>query len=145
MATDKRIDLISTLPGSLLESFFPAGWNLEKIEACCSNSPDSVLERQSWWHRDFVPIPCEGLADFDVMLGHELACQIRRVREQGNKLILVLPVGPMGMYRWAVYFLKEWNIACDHVYGFNMDEWSNAAGETLPAGNPGSFQYAMEE
>jgi glucosamine-6-phosphate deaminase len=50
----------------------------------------------------------------------------------------------MGMYRWAVYFLKEWNVSCDHVHGFNMDEWSDAEGNTLPPDNPGAFQYAME-
>ena len=37
----------------------------------------------------------------------------------------------MGMYRWAVYFLKEWNVSCDHVFGFNMDEWSDRDGRTL--------------
>ncbi len=48
-------------------------------------------------------------------------------------MIAILPVGPMGMYRWVNYFLKEWNVACDHVHGFNMDEWSDSAGNTLPS------------
>ena len=34
----------------------------------------------------------------------------------------------MGMYRWAVYFLKAWKVSCDHVYGFNMDEWADGRG-----------------
>src|SRR5262249_12809252 len=34
---------------------------------------------------------------------------------------------------------------CDHVYGFNMDEWSDANGNTLPPDNPGAFQYAMQQ
>ena len=51
----------------------------------------------------------------------------------------------MGMYRWTVYFLNEWGVSCDHVHGFNMDEWSDAQGNTLPPDNPGSFQYAMEQ
>ena len=50
----------------------------------------------------------------------------------------------MGMYRWAVYFLKEWGVACDHVHGFNMDEWSDRDGATLPADDPGAFQNAMQ-
>jgi glucosamine-6-phosphate deaminase len=78
------------------------------------------------------------------MLGHEIAMEIRRARESGRKLALILPVGPMGMYRWAVYFLTEWGVPCDHVHGFNMDEWSDAEGNTLPPDNPGSFRYAME-
>ena len=28
---------------------------------------------------------------------------------------------------------------------FNMDEWSDAQGSTLPADQPGSFTYAMNE
>ncbi|MEZ6068041.1 MAG: hypothetical protein R3B90_20540 [Planctomycetaceae bacterium] len=36
-------------------------------------------------------------------------------------------------------------VDCKHVYGFNMDEWSDATGKTLPSSNPASFQYAMEQ
>jgi len=50
----------------------------------------------------------------------------------------------MGMYRWTVYFLRRWKIDTDHVHGFNMDEWSDAEGNTLPPDNPGAFQNAME-
>lgn len=142
---NSSMNLMSTLRGSLLEDFFPAGWDLEKIDACCGNPPESVLDRQPWWHAGFEPVPCATLADFDTMLGHEIAKQIRRTREDGRKLALILPVGPMGMYRWAVYFLKEWGVRCDHVHGFNMDEWSDAEGNTLPPDNPGAFRLAMEE
>src|SRR5665254_1094 len=50
-----------------------------------------------------------------------------------------------GMYKWAVYFLKDWNCKCDHVWGFNMDEWSDSEGNTLPSDDPGAFQNAMEK
>ena len=72
------------------------------------------------------------------MLGHEIARAIRRAAS-GRPVALILPVGPMGMYRWAVYFLKEWGVSCDHVHGFNMDEWSDRDGNTLPADHPGAF------
>ena len=71
--------------------------------------------------------------------------EIRNSRDAKKPLILILPVGPMGMYKWAVYFLKEWGVKCNHVHGFNMDEWSDANGNTLPAKDPGAFQNAMEE
>lgn len=138
------MDLISTLNGSLLENFFPAGWDLAKIDACVDDDPATITNRQSWWHEHFEPIPCETVGDFDTLMGHEIAMLIRRTRENGEKLAMILPVGPMGMYRWAVYFLKEWGIPCDHVHGFNMDEWSDAEGNTLPSNDTGAFQYAME-
>jgi glucosamine-6-phosphate deaminase len=138
------ISLISTLKDSMLEGFFPAGWDLEKIDACCANPPESLSDRQRWWHPDFQPVACATIGDFDTMMGHEIALQIRRTRDAGRQLALVLPVGPMGMYRWAVYFLKEWNVSCRHVHGFNMDEWSDAEGNTLPPEHPGAFRYAME-
>jgi len=142
---EAEINLISTLKGSMLEGFFPAGWDLVKIDACCANPPEAVLERQPWWHPDFTPVACETLADFDTFMGHEIALRIANARQAGKKLALILPVGPMGMYRWAVYFLKEWGVGCEHVYGFNMDEWSDGEGNTLPPTNPGAFQYAMEQ
>jgi glucosamine-6-phosphate deaminase len=139
------MNLLTTIGGSLLEGFFPKGWDLAKLDACCEHAPESITERQSHWHPQFTPLPCETLADFDTFMGHEIAMTIRRTRELGKKLALVLPVGPMGMYRWAVFFLREWNVPCDHVHGFNMDEWSDAHGTTLPPTNSGAFQFAMEQ
>ena len=139
------MDLLTTLSGSLLEGFFPAGWDLARIDACCSHPPKTVFDRQPWWHEGFEPVGCDNVADFDVFMGHTIAQTIREAKEAGRKQVLILPVGPMGMYRWAVYFLRQWNVACDHVYGFNMDEWSDAEGNTLPASDPGSFQNAMEQ
>ncbi len=139
------MDLSSTLAGSLLENFFPAGWDLRKIDECVSSDPTDLTKRRDWWHPEFELIPCSALPDFDVYMGHEIALTIKQGRDAGKKLAFILPVGPMGMYRWAVYFLKEWNVDCQHVHGFNMDEWSDADGNTLPSSNPGAFQYAMEQ
>jgi glucosamine-6-phosphate deaminase len=138
------MNLLTTFSGSMMEGFLPRGWDLAKIDACCSQPPESIGDRQPWWHANFEPVPSSSVADFDVMMGHEIAAAIRRTRDQGRQAALILPVGPMGMYRWAVYFLSEWNIPCDHVHGFNMDEWSDASGTTLPPTHPGAFQYAME-
>jgi glucosamine-6-phosphate deaminase len=139
-----EINLLSTLQGSLLESFFPKGWDLARIEKCCGHKPQDAQKREKWWHPGFSPTPCETLADFDTYMGHEIALQIRRAKEEGREIAFILPVGPMGMYRWVVHFLTKWNVDCSHVHGFNMDEWSDAQGNTLPPSNPGAFQYAME-
>jgi glucosamine-6-phosphate deaminase len=138
------MNFMSTLAGSLLEGFYPRGWDMQKIDKCCDHSPETILDRQSFWNKEFLPVPCDHVYDFDMMMGHEMALQIRRTKEEGINLAMILPVGPMGMYKWAVYFLKEWNVSCSHVHGFNMDEWSDAEGNTLEPTNSGSFQYAME-
>jgi glucosamine-6-phosphate deaminase len=139
------MDLLQTLPGSLMEGFFPKGWDLAKIDRLAAAPPAELTKRESWWHRQFEPVGCSSVADFDTLLGHEIAREIQTAGQASQPLILILPVGPMGMYRWTVYFLTEWGVRCDHVHGFNMDEWSDAEGNTLPPDNSGAFQYAMEQ
>ena len=141
---EKNMNLISTIKGSRMENFFPAGWDLKRIDDCCSHKPEDVLKRQDFWHKDFTPISCGSDADFEMMMGHEIAMTIKQAKDEGRKIALILSAGPMGMYRWLVYFLTEWKISCEHVTGFNMDEWSDAEGNTMSPSNPGSFQYAME-
>ena len=137
------MNFMSTVKGSMLEGFYPAGWDFDKIDACI-DLPEKITERQDFWNPLFTPVLCPSLADFETYMGHEIANQIKLAKERGEKIAFILPVGPMGMYRWVVYFLKEWNISCEHVYTFNMDEWSDGEGNTLPSDNPGAFQYAME-
>lgn len=139
------MNLISTLEGSMLIGFFPKGWDLARLDDCCSHPPERMLDRQSHWHSGFQPVLCKNIYDLDTYMGHEIALQIKQARDRGEKLALILPVGPVGMYKWAVYFLTSWQVSCSHVYGFNMDEWSDEEGRTLSPSNPGSFQYVMEK
>lgn len=139
------MNLLTTLKGSMMEGFLPAGWNLEAIDKLADISGPALTKAESWWNPKFEPVACRSLEDFDVLMGHEIAREIQTTRQEGRSLAMILPVGPMGMYRWAVYFLNEWRVPCDHVWGFNMDEWSDAQGNTLPSDNTGAFQYAMEQ
>ena len=139
------MDLLSTIKGSNMENYFPKGWDLKKLDECCSHGPDEVNERQSFWHQDFRPVMCDDATVFGVKMGHDIALAIKKARDEGKKLVCILPVCTMGMYDWAVYFLKEWNVDAKHVYGFNMDEWADAEGNTLDPKMKGSFQNAMEE
>src|SRR5215475_9167698 len=127
------MNLLTTFRGSLMEGFLPAGWNLEKIDALGALSADAMVKRNIWWNPKFEPIACGSLADFDTFMGHEIAREIQLTRQAGRQLAIILPVGPMGMYRWAVYFLNEWGVTCEHVHGFNMDEWADKDGNTLPS------------
>ncbi|HZU37256.1 MAG TPA: hypothetical protein VFA18_15140 [Gemmataceae bacterium] len=138
------MDLISTISGSLMDGFFPAGWDLTQIDRLGALGPADLPRREPWWHAGFEPVACASLADFDTYMGHEIARTVQQTRQDGRPVAFILPVGPMGMYRWAIYFLREWNVPCDHMHGFNMDEWSDAQGNTLPADNSGSFQFSME-
>ena len=123
------MDFNSTVKGSLLEGFYPKGWDMKKIDRCCANKPADIVKPQPFWHKGFAPVPCADVKEFDVKMGHEIANEIRKAKEAGGKIVFILPVGPMGMYKWAVYFLKEWNVDCKHVWCFNMDEWR---GRTCP-------------
>ena len=55
------MDFNSTVKGSLLEGFYPAGWDMEKIDRLCSCPPESVCDPQDFWNPGFTPIPCDGL------------------------------------------------------------------------------------
>ena len=134
----------STVKGSALENFYPAGWDFEKIDACIGN-PDTITNPQPHWNKNFTPVCCENLNEFETYMGHEIALEIANAKKRGEKIAFILPVGPMGMYKWVVYFLKAWNVSCGHVYTFNMDEWADAEGNTLSSDNSGSFQYTMEQ
>ena len=77
------MNLLTTFAGSMMEGFLPRGWDLARIDACGSPPPGAIGERQGWWHRDFEPIPCASVEDFDIMLGHEIARTIQRARRKG--------------------------------------------------------------
>ncbi|MEE9305956.1 MAG: glucosamine-6-phosphate isomerase [Spirochaetia bacterium] len=140
----EQINLLNTVRGSRFENFFPEAWDLKRIDYCCSRKPEEVYKRESWWHQDFEPICGDTLQDFNTLMGHEIAYQIKLAKDEGRDIVLILTAGPMGMYRWAVEFLKRWGVDCKHLHGFNMDEWCDEHGNTLPSSNPGAFRNAME-
>jgi glucosamine-6-phosphate deaminase len=139
------INLLSTIKGSLLEGFYPAGWDLKKIDRCCALGLDGVMKRQRHWHRDFAPAPVKDVAEMDRRMGDAIADQVEQTRRADQKLAIILPVGPMGMYATVVKRLKASGARCNHVTTFNMDEWSDAKGNTMPGDQPGGFEHAMTE
>ena len=134
------MDFNSTVKGSALEGFYPAGWDFEKIDKCVG-APETVCDRQPGWNKDFTPVMCSDLGEFETYMGHEIAMQIKLAADRKQKIAFILPVGPMGMYKWVVYFLREWKISCSHVWTFNMDEWADGEGNTLSPEDHGSFQF----
>ena len=110
------MNLFSTIKNSNMENFFPKGWDLDRLDQCCSHDPDEIFDSQKHWHKDFTPVACDDNTVFSVMMGHEIALTIKKTRDMGKKLAVIWPVGPMGMYRWLVYFLKEWTVSHIAVY-----------------------------
>ena len=141
----KPLNLFNTIKGSLLENFYPAGWNLRKMDRCCTLGLAGVTQRQKFWNSDFRPRAVKDVAEMDRRMGDAIADQIEQSRKAGRKLAFILPVGPMGMYATVVNRLKAGRTACDHVTTFNMDEWSDAKGNTMPGYQVGGFEQAMVE
>ena len=78
------MDFMSTVKGSMLEGFYPAGWDMAKIDECC-NPNNKVEERQDFWHKDFNPVRCETLGEFDTYMGHEIAITIKKARDVSER------------------------------------------------------------
>lgn len=143
------MDFISTFKGSYAGPFYPAGWDYRKIQRITALGPKDFAARQKWWHKEFLPVVCSdtsaGVESMNAMMGYEIFNQVREAALAKRELAMILPVGPMGMYKWAIYFSLRHGQSWKHVYGFNMDEWADAQGNSTPPSAPGSFQGAMEQ
>jgi|AGTN01.2.fsa_nt_gi hypothetical protein len=137
------MNFIDTAEQSPLASLFPKGWDMARIDGCCSLPPESILERQSFWHSQFSPEPCDDAASMDVMMGHAVAQAVRQTRDEDKPLVLLLPEGRPGMYRWLTYFLLQWNVGCAHVHTFCMGEWSDKDGNEPRPDERISFENAL--
>src|SRR5262245_18413098 len=101
------LDMLSTISGSLLENFYPKGWDLARIDACCAMGLKKVTKRAGHWHRQFQPVVVKDVNEMDRKMGISIADQIEQTRKAGRKLAIILPVGPMGMYKTVVKRLKS--------------------------------------
>ena len=141
----KKLTMLSTMQGSLIEGFYPKGWDLGRIDRCCGLGLKRVTQRSKWWHKEFKAVTVRDVAQMDRKMGEAIAQEIITTRKRKQELALILPVGPMGMYRTVVQRLKAAKVSCDHVTTFNMDEWSDRNGNTMPGSQPGGFEHAMKE
>ena len=46
------MDFMSTVKDSLLEGFYPVGWDMAKIDACCEKG----VVREDFWNKEFTEI-----------------------------------------------------------------------------------------
>jgi glucosamine-6-phosphate deaminase len=139
----KPLNMISTIKGSLLEGFYPRGWDLKRIDKCCDMGLKKLTTPGKHWHKQFKPVVVKDVHEMDRRMGDAIADQIEQTRKQGRELAIILPVGPMGMYKTVVQRIKSSRTKTDHVTTFNMDEWSDAKGNSMPGDQPGGFEHAM--
>jgi glucosamine-6-phosphate deaminase len=80
---------------------------------------------------------------FYAAFADDLVGRIRDHRDAGERLTLILPVGPVPQYALAAERINRERITLRHVTTFNMDEYADEDGTTAPIEWPGSFQRAM--
>ena len=138
------MNFIDTKEQSLMADFFPPGWDLNRIDACCAHAPERIFDRQPFWNPGFSVVRCPNAEAVDMMIGHEIAFAIFKAKQEGKELVLMMSTSPMSMYVWAVYFLQQWNIDCGHVHSFIMNEWSDKDGNSMDSKNRASFAHMIQ-
>jgi len=136
----ERIDLPEHHQGLDVRGLLPAAWDLSALIDCCSRKPEDVYKRESWCTRFFAPVCGDTLGTSNTLMGHEIAFQIKSARDEGRDIVLIFSVGPMGMYRWAVEFLKRWNVTASTCTGSTWTSGATWTATRCQANNPGALQ-----
>lgn len=92
---------------------------------------------------DFRISVIEDSAQFYAAFALDIVSRITAAAEDGRRLVLILPVGPVPQYAIAAEMINRLKIDCKHVFTFNMDEYADDEGKTAPADWPGSFATSM--
>jgi len=136
----KPLSMLNTIRGSRLDGFYPRGWDLTRIDKCCAMTAKQLTTPARHWHRIFKAVAVDEIA---APMGDAIAGVIARTRRDGRKLAIILPVGPVVMYKHVVKRLRASRTRCDHVTTFNMDEWADRRGNSMPGDQPGGFEFTM--
>jgi len=67
------------------------------------------------------------------------------IGRRGEKTTMILPVGPIGQYPVFARKVVERNVDCRNLWTFNMDEFLDRNGRTIPQSHPMSFRRIMME
>src|SRR6187549_1017798 len=95
----QRLSMLNTIRGSQLEGFYPRGWDLRAIDACCAMSLKQLTTPSKHWNRDFKAIAVDAIAE---PMGNAIADEIEETRKRKRRLAIILPVGPVNMYETVV-------------------------------------------
>lgn len=80
---------------------------------------------------------------FYAAFANDIVARIVQAKNEGTKLVAILPVGPVPQFAIAADTINRLKISMDHVITFNMDEYADQDGHTAPADWKGSFETAM--
>jgi glucosamine-6-phosphate deaminase len=91
-------------------------------------------------------IPVHILPDREAL--HEAVAEvmvevIEANNKRGAKTTMILPVGPVGQYPAFARKVTERGIDCHDLWTFNMDEFLDRNGRTIPEAHPMSFKGEM--
>jgi len=99
--------------------------------------PPEELQRRSG-------IPINIFPNIDAM--YEAIAEIMietTLKKKSDKVTMILPVGPTGQYPIFAKKVKERGIDCRNLWTFNMDEFLDRTGRTVPESHPMSFKSEM--
>lgn len=73
----------------------------------------------------------------------EMAAEIRRKNELGEKTVFICPVGPVGQYPYFVEIVNREKLSLKDVWFLNMDEYLTEEKEWIDESHPLSFRGFM--
>ena len=73
----------------------------------------------------------------------EIADEIKAHNTAGNPTVLILPVGPIGQFSLLADICNRERISWQNVWTFNMDEYCDWEGRSIPLDHPLSFEGYM--
>ncbi len=72
-----------------------------------------------------------------------IAAGIKRALDEGRKRYVIILPAPDPHYAFVAKAINDLGIPCHHVHTFNMDEYADEDGNTVPRDWKGGFQYWM--
>jgi glucosamine-6-phosphate deaminase len=89
-------------------------------------------------------LPVRILPDNDALYDAIADVMVDTIRQaQGGKVTMILPVGPIGQYPVFARKVAEQRLDCRNLWTFNMDEFIDRTGRTVPESHPMSFRKDM--
>jgi len=91
-------------------------------------------------------LPLKVMPDLDSLYDAIAEVMIETIAlNKGRKTTMILPVGPIAQYPVFARKVKERRLDCRNLWTFNMDEFVDRSGRTIPQSHPMSFMGTMRK